>query len=199
MPESLQHKLDRVRPPRVQITYDVDDHGSPKDKYLPFVVGVMADLSGDNERNLPPMRDPDRKFVEIDRDNITHIMASAAPAVSYTVENTLTGQGNIRVSLQFTKKPDPKKPGELTEYVPQSVDEAFSPAAVANQIPALKELLDMRRRLDEALAKLSTNVQLEELFQEVLNNQEKAHRLAEEMGLNAPPASPTPPAPRKDK
>jgi type VI secretion system protein ImpB len=163
--ESLQHKLDRVRPPRVQITYDVDDGGAPKDKHLPFVVGIMADLSGDNEKNLPSLRDPHRKFVEIDRDNIDDIMADAAPALSYTVDNTLTGEGLLRVNLAFSKLED------------------LTPAAVANQVPALKELLDMRRRLDEALAKLSTNTQLEELLNQVLANQEKVHQLAREMGM----------------
>ena len=80
--ESQQHKLDRVRPPRVQITYDVDENGAKKDKHLPFVVGIMADLSGDNEKNLPALRDPNRKFVNIDRDNIDDVMADAAPGLS---------------------------------------------------------------------------------------------------------------------
>jgi type VI secretion system protein ImpB len=163
--ESQQHKLDRVRPPRVQITYDVDENGAVKDKHLPFVVGIMADLSGDNEKNLPSLRDPNRKFVNIDRDNIDDVMADAAPALSYTVDNTLTGEGLLRVNLAFSKLDD------------------LSPAAVAAQIPALKELLDMRKRLDEALAKLSTNTQLEELLSEVLANTEKVHQLAREMGL----------------
>jgi type VI secretion system protein ImpB len=163
--ESQQHKLDRVRPPRVQITYDVDENGAVKDKHLPFVVGIMADLSGDNERNLPSLRDPNRKFVNIDRDNIDDVMADAAPALSYTVDNTLTGEGLLRVNLAFSKLDD------------------LSPAAVAAQVPALKELLDMRKKLDEALAKLSTNTQLEDLLNEVLANQEKVHQLAREMGL----------------
>jgi len=163
--ESQQHKLDRVRPPRVQITYDVDDGGAMKDKHLPFVVGIMADLSGDNEKNLPSLRDPNRKFVNIDRDNIDDVMADAAPTLSYTVDNTLTGEGQLRVNLAFSKLDD------------------LTPAAVAAQVPALKELLDMRRKLDEALSKLSTNTQLEELLSEVLANQEKVHQLAREMGL----------------
>lgn len=164
--ESLQHKLDRVRPPRVQITYDVEDNGSPKDKHLPFVVGIMADLSGDGEKSLPPLRD--RKFQDIDRDNIDDVMASAAPNLSYAVDNTLTGEGQLRVNLNFNNMGD------------------LSPAAVASQIPALKELLDMRRKLDEALAKLSTNRDLEELLQEVLANQDKVQQLAREIGLGQP-------------
>src|SRR5690242_15884313 len=102
--ESLQHKLDRVRPPRVQITYDVEDNGSKKDKFLPFMVGIMADLAGDGEKNLPPLKD--RKFREIDRDNIDDVMAEAAPTLSYMVENTLTGEGNLRVNLNFGKLND---------------------------------------------------------------------------------------------
>lgn len=170
--ESQQHKLDRVRPPRVQITYDVDENGAKKDKHLPFVVGIMADLSGDNEKNLPALRDPNRKFVNIDRDNIDDVMADAAPGLSYTVDNTLTGEGQLRVNLAFSKLED------------------LSPASVAAQVPALKELLDMRRKLDEALSKLSTNTQLEELLQEVLSNQEKVHQMAREMGLAE--STPTP-------
>jgi len=162
--ESLQHKLDRVRPPRVQITYDVEDNGSQKDKHLPFLVGVMADLSGDGEKNLPPLKE--RVFKEIDRDNLDDVLAAAAPTLSYSVENTLTGEGNLRVNLNFKGMKD------------------LDPAAVAAQVPALKELLDMRKKLDEALSKLSTNSQLEDLLQDVLANQEKVQQLAKEMGLS---------------
>ena len=131
-----------------------------------------SDLSGDNEKNLPALRDPNRKFVGIDRDNLDDVMADAAPNLSYTVDNTLTGEGQLRVNLNFAKMDD------------------LSPAAVAAQVPALKELLDMRRRLDEALAKLSTNTQLEELLQQVLSNQDKVHQLAREMGLSDAKAAP---------
>jgi type VI secretion system protein ImpB len=164
MAESLQKKIERVRPPRVQISTDVENLGFSPDKHLPFVGGIMADLSGDNEKNLPALQD--RKFTEIDRDNINDVMAEAAPAINYTVKNTLSGDGQLRVNLAFSNLDD------------------FSPAAVAAQVPALKELLDLRQKLNEALAKLSTNVQLEEMLQEVLSSQERVQQLAREMGLS---------------
>ena len=163
--ESLQHKLGRVRPPRVQITYDVEDNGSKKDKHLPLLVGIMADLSGDGEKNLPPLKQ--RDFKEIDRDNIDDVMRAEAPTLNYAVENTLTGEGQLRVNLKFDKLAD------------------FDPAAVAAQLDGVKELLALRRQLDEALGKLQTAPELGDLLQQVLSNTEKTRQLAREMGLPA--------------
>jgi type VI secretion system protein ImpB len=166
MAESQQKKLDRVRPPRVQISYDVETNGALEKKELPFVVGVLADLSAQRKDPLPPVKE--RKFTEIDRDNINDVMAEAAPALNYSVANKLSDDGSqMRVDLQF-----------------KSMDD-FEPARVAEQVPALKELLDMRKRLDEALAKISTNQQLEGVLQEVLANTERVKKLASEMGLDS--------------
>lgn len=169
MPESYQHRLDRVRPPRVQITYDVETNGAMEQKELPFVVGVLAALSGHrDEKELGPMRD--RKFQEIDRDNIDKVMEDAAPKLNLSVDNTLAGDNSkLRVELKFNALTD------------------FEPAKVAEQVAPLKELLDMRRRLNEVLARISTNQQLEEVLQEVLSNTEKVQSLAQQLGIEQKP------------
>ena len=87
--ESTQHKLDRVRPPRVQITYDVETGGAIEMKELPFVLGVMSDLSGKPDQPLPALKDPKRKFVEIDRDNFNDVMKGMAPRLAYKVDNKI--------------------------------------------------------------------------------------------------------------
>jgi len=166
MSESWQHKLDRVRRPRVQITYDVEANGAMVQKELPFVVGVLADLSAQRKTPLPSMRD--RKFVEIDRDNINRVMADAAPELQMRVDNKLADDGSqLAVNLKF-----------------KSLDD-FEPGRVAQQVAPLKELLDMRQRLDEVLGKMESNVKLEGLLQDVLSNSEKAAALAKQMGIEA--------------
>ena len=165
MAESLQHKLDRVRRPRVQITYDVETNGAMVKKELPFVVGVLADLSAQRKTPLPALRD--RKFTEIDRDNINSVLAEAAPELQLRVENRLADDGTqLSVPLKFRGLDD------------------FTPAQVAEQVAPLKELLDMRKRLDEVLGKVESNVKLEGLLQEVLSNDEKVKALAQQMGID---------------
>jgi len=133
--ESQQHKLDRVRRPRVQITYDVETNGAMEKKELPFVVGVIADLSGQPKVPLPSMKD--RKFVNIDRDNINEVLKKQAPRLAMKVEDRLTGQDQkIAVELNF-----------------QHMDD-FAPAAVARQIAPCNELLQMRERLTQLLSKI---------------------------------------------
>ena len=166
MSESWQHKLDRVRRPRVQITYDVETNGAMVQKELPFVVGVMADLSAQRKTPLPAMRD--RKFVEIDRDNINKVMADAAPELQMRVDNKLADDGSqLAVNLKFKNLDD------------------FEPGRVAQQVAPLKELLDMRKRLDEVVGKMESNIKLEGLLQDVLANSEKVKSLAQQMGIEA--------------
>lgn len=171
MAESRQHTLDRVRPPRVQITYDVETNGAMVRKELPFVVGIMGDLSGHN-KDLPPLQD--RKFVNIDRDNINDVMKSAAPELNIRVNNTLAeDNSSLALQLKFREMGD------------------FQPAQVAEQVPALKQLLEMRKKLDEVLSKIATNPKLESLLQDVIANSEQVKQLATEMGIQAgsnPPA-----------
>ncbi|MBL8865934.1 MAG: type VI secretion system contractile sheath small subunit [Gemmataceae bacterium] len=166
MAESFQHKLDRVRSPRVQITYDVETNGAMVKKELPFVVGIMAGLSGHrDEKELGALKD--RKFVEIDRDNIDNVIKDAAPMLNISVANKLADDDSkLRLSLQF-----------------KSMDD-FAPANVAEQVAPLKELLDMRKRLDEVISRISTNSQLENVLQDVLANTEKVKELAKQMGID---------------
>lgn len=165
MAESFQHKLDRVRSPRVQITYDVETNGAMVKKELPFVVGILAGLSGHrDEKELGTLKD--RKFVEIDRDNVDSVMKDAAPMLNLSVANKLADDDSkLRLSLQFKSMED------------------FEPAKVAEQVAPLKELLDMRRRLDEVISRISTNSQLESVLQDVLANTEKVKELAKQMGI----------------
>jgi len=173
MAESNQHRLDRVRKPRVQITYDVETNGALQQKELPFVVGVAADLSAQRSTPLPALKD--RKFVEIDRDNLNNVMADAAPEINIRVDNKLSEDGTqLSVPLKF-----------------RSMDD-FQPARVAEQVAPLKELLEMRQRLDEVLSKIGVNSKLEGLLQEVVANSSKVEELAKQMGISAEQPS-TPP------
>src|SRR5262245_66338276 len=113
MPESLQHKLDRVRPPRVQITYDVETGGAIQKKELPFVVGILADLCGRPANALPPLKE--RKFVEIDRDNFNDVLKSLSPRLQLSVENKLTKEGGS-TSVELTFK-------DLDDFRPLTVIE----------------------------------------------------------------------------
>src|SRR3954453_7512019 len=124
--ESLQHKLDRVRRPRVQITYDVETNGAMQKVELPFVVGVMADLSAQPKEALRPLKE--RKFVNIDRDNFNDVMERSAPRLAMKVDNRLTGEGDSKLAVELNFK---------------HIDD-FEPARVAEQVPALKQLLEMR-------------------------------------------------------
>jgi type VI secretion system protein ImpB len=164
MAESLQHKLDRVRRPRVQITYDVETGGAMEKIELPFVVGVMADLSGQPKEALRPLKE--RKFTPIDRDNFNAVLEKATPRLAMKVQNRLTGDDSkLAVELNFKNMDD------------------FEPTRVAEQIAPLKELLDMRKRLQELMSKMEGNDKLEQLLGDVLNNTEKAMSLAKQMGL----------------
>jgi type VI secretion system protein ImpB len=168
MSESLQHKLDRVRRPRVQITYDVETNGAMRKVELPFVVGVMADLSGQPKEALRPMKE--RKFVNIDRDNFNDVLAKSAPRLAMKVDNKLTGEGDSKLAVELNFK---------------NMDD-FDPGNVAAQVGPLKELMDMRQRLTQLLSKMEGNDKLEQLLSDVLGNTEKAMALAKELGVEAP-------------
>ncbi len=153
MPESTQHKLDRVRPPRVQITYDVETGGAIQKKELPLVIGVLSDLSGKPAVPLPKLKD--RKFVEIDRDNLNEVMGSIAPRIAVRVDNKLSKEGGfLNVELNFPNM------------------DAFSPENLVHQVPALKKLFEARGRLSDLLAKLDGNDELDSRLQEIVANTE---------------------------
>lgn len=176
MAESTQHKLDRVRRPRVQITYDVETGGAMQKVELPFVVGVLADLSGKPKDPLKPLKD--RKVVNIDRDNFNDVMARQAPRVAMKVANKLTDDNSqLAVELNF-----------------KSMDD-FEPARVAEQVGPLNELLEMRKKLTQLMSKMEGNDKLEGLLADVLGNTEKAMALAKEMGIGGS----TEEAPKKEE
>ncbi len=158
MAESQQHKLDRVRRPRVQITYDVETNGAMEKKELAFVVGVLADLSGAPKTALKGLKD--RKMVNIDRDNFNEVLAGAAPRVALRVQNKLSSEDTkLAVELNFKHLDD------------------FDPAKIAEQVPALKELLELRQRLTYLQSKMEGNDKLEQLLADVLSNKDKATQL----------------------
>lgn len=170
MGDSIQHKLDRVRPPRVQITYDVEIGDAIQVKELPFVVGVMADLSGMPEEPLPPFKD--RKFVEIERDNFNEIMSSIKPQLNITVENKLTNDEatKLAVALAF-----------------QNMDD-FNPINILKQIEPMAKLYEARTRLKDLLTKLDGNDKLDTLLEDVLQSTEKREALQQELGQTDAPA-----------
>lgn len=151
MAESIQHKLDRVRPPRVQITYDVEIGGAIEKKELPLIVGIMADLAG--QPASPPEKLRYRRFVEIDRDNFDEVLASIAPRLTMQVDNRLANDGSkFNVELNFNKFDD------------------FSPLEIIDQIKPLQRLFTARQRLRDLLTKLDGNDDLDSLLQQVVND-----------------------------
>jgi type VI secretion system protein ImpB len=148
----------------VQITYDVETNGAMAKTELPFVMGVMADLSGSPKEALRPMKE--RKFTNIDRDNFNDVLARSAPRLAIKVDNKLTGEPDSKLAVELNFK---------------NMDD-FDPAQVAEQIPALKELKDMRARLTQLLSKMEGNDKLEGLLADILANTEKASALAKELG-----------------
>ena len=162
--ESLQHKLDRVRPPRVHITYDVEIGGAIELKELPFVVGVLGDFSGKPEEPLPRVRD--RKFVEVDRDNFNQVLAGMKPRVALRVDNRLSNdESKMRVELRFNSIED------------------FEPDNLIQQVDPLRKLVEARKRLSDLLSKMDGNDKLEELLNEVITNSGAQKQLSQVLGL----------------
>jgi type VI secretion system protein ImpB len=163
--ESLQKKVGRVRPPRVQITYDVQVGDAIEKRDLPFVVGVMADLSGNPDQPLPPIAK--RKFVQVDRDNINDVMKKIGPRLAFKVPNRLSEDDTkLNVELRF-----------------ESMDD-FAPAKVAEQITPLRKLLELRNSLANLRASFIGNEKLDNL-QEVIQNQELLRQAGAEAGIHA--------------
>lgn len=150
MADSLQKWVGRNRPPRVQITYDVEIGDAMEKRELPLVVGVMADLMGKPASAPPKMKD--RRFVEIDRDNFDEIMTKIAPRLDMSVPDTMKGDGNLKIELNFKQFAD------------------FHPEAVVQQVPRLQKLLEARLELRDLLAKLDGNDELGGLLASVVSN-----------------------------
>src|SRR3954468_14968251 len=159
MPESYQDTLKRVRPPRVRIDYKVETEGAEPILELPFVVGVMADLTAMSDQEKKSLKQ--RKFVPIDRDNFNDVMARAAPRVAFRVANKMGDNPEelLNVDLRF-----------------KSIED-FEPARIAEQVPVMNELLQMRKKLTELLGKMEGNDALEKLLGDVLGNTEQKQAL----------------------
>ncbi|OQY08380.1 MAG: type VI secretion system-associated protein [Desulfobacteraceae bacterium 4572_123] len=167
--ESLQHTLDRVRAPRVQITYDVEVGDAIEMKEIPFVVGVLGDLSGKPDEPLPKLKD--RKFVEIDRDNFDTVLAGMKPRLAFRADNKLTDDDSkMAVELRF-----------------KSMDD-FHPERVAEQITPVRKLVDARKKLSDLLNKLDGNDKLDELLQDVISSTDTLEKLGSEAGVEKPEA-----------
>lgn len=161
--ESVQKKLQKVRPPRVQMTYDVEIGDAIEQKELPFVVGVLGDFSGQPEEPLPRVKD--RKFVDVDADNFDDVMSGMKPRAVYRVPNKLSEEGGeFGVELKFN-----------------SIDD-FRPESVAEQVEPLRKLVEARGKLADLRNKMTGNEKLEDLLTDVMNNTEQVKALQNEGG-----------------
>ncbi len=166
MAESSQKFIQRNRAPRVQIEYDVEVYGSQKKVQLPFVMGVLADLSGKPSEPLPPVAD--RKLLEIDVDNFDDRLKSMKPRVAFPVANTLTGEGNLSVDITF-----------------ESMDD-FSPAAVVKKVAGLDKVLEARQQLANLITYMDGKTGAEELIAKLINDP----ALLQSLVASAKPAEP---------
>jgi type VI secretion system protein ImpB len=165
--ESLQKVLTRVRAPRVHITYDVETNGAIEKRDIPFVVGVMADLSGQPDAPLPSLKD--RKFVNIDKDTFDQVLGKINPRLAFKVDSRLPeDDSRLSVELRFKTMAD------------------FEPAAVAKQVPALRKLLEARNALQNLRSSMMGNDKLESILRDIIQNHEALQRLGAEAGI--PPA-----------
>lgn len=164
--ESIQHKIDRIRPPRVQITYDVEIGGAIELKELPFVLGVLGDFVGKPEEALPGVKQ--RKFVEVDRDNFDQVLSGMKPRLAFTTDNKLQNDGSkIGVELKFNSIED------------------FEPDNVVQQVEPLRKLVEARQKLSDLLSKMDGNDKLETILNEVVASSDKQKELSKSLGLDA--------------
>lgn len=161
--DSVQKRLEKVRPPRVQLTYDVEIGDAIEQKEIPFVTGVLADFTGQRDASAPPPKLKDRKFVSVDMDNFDEVMSGMAPKAAFRVKNELTdGGGEFAVNLAFDKFDD------------------FRPESVVQQVEPLRKLLEARSKLADLRNKMAGNEKLEDLLGEVLANTEQLKKLEAE-------------------
>jgi len=161
--DSVQKRLGNVRPPRVQLTYDVEVGGAVEKKELPFVAGVLGDFTGQQDPDKPLPKLKDRKFVNVDLDTFDDVMKGMAPKASFRVKNQLTPEGGeFAVNLEFNKLDD------------------FRPESVVQQVAPLRDLLEARTKLSDLRNKLAGNEKLEDILGEVLSNTTKLKKLGTE-------------------
>ena len=158
--ESLQHKIDRVRPPRVQITYDVEVGGAIELKELPFVIGVMGDFVGKPEEPLPAFKN--RKFVEVDPDNFNQVLAGMKPRLAYTIDNKLQDDGSkMGIELKFNDIED------------------FEPDRVVQQVEPLRKLVEARQKLADLRSKMDGNEKLETMLEDIISSADQQKELSD--------------------
>lgn len=163
MSESVQKKLTRIRPPRVQITYDVETGGAIEKKELPLIVGVMSDLAGKQDGPVTPIKS--RKFVEIDRDNFNDVLSSIAPRLAFQINNKLKDDDTkMNVELKFKKIDD------------------FRPESVVQQVESLRKLFEARQRLNDLIGKLDGNDDLDALLQDIAANTDSQKKIKDAVG-----------------
>jgi type VI secretion system protein ImpB len=160
---STQHKLDRVRPPRVQVTYDVEIGDAIEMKELPFVMGVLGDFTGMPTEPLPQLRE--RKFTEVNPDNFDAVLAGMKPHLAFSVADRLPNDPDSKINVDLHFK---------------SLDD-FEPDAIAKQVPPLKKLLDLRTKLSDLRGSLQGNDALEKALLDTVGNQDKLKKLKTEM------------------
>ena len=163
--ESTQHKIYRARPPRVQITYDVEEGDAIEIKELPFVMGLLGDITGQPEQPLPRLRY--RRLTAVNPDNFDTVLEGMKPHLAFSVENKLSEDpeaGKLKVDLHF-----------------KSMDD-FSPENVAKQVKPLKEMMDLRQRLSDLRGTLQTNDKLDEILMETMKDKSKMEKLKSELG-----------------
>lgn len=170
MSNSLQKWVGRNRPPRVQITYDVEIGDAMEKRELPMVVGLLADLSGQPAEPLPKLKE--RRFVEIDRDNFDDIMGKIRPRLDLSVPDTMKGEGNLKVELKFERFAD------------------FHPESLVQQVPRLAKLLEARQQLRDLLAKLDGNDELDSLLERIVQNSEELKKVLSQASAGEKPAAP---------
>jgi type VI secretion system protein ImpB len=162
--ESIQQKISRIRPPRVQITYDVETGGAIEMKELPFVVGVLGDFSGKPEEALPAIKN--RKFVEVDRDNFDQVLSGMKPRLAYNVDNRLQDDGSkVGIELKFNKMED------------------FEPDNIVQQVDPLRKLVEARQKLSDLLSKMDGNEKLENILNDVIADASKQKELGDALGI----------------
>ncbi|MCW8857606.1 MAG: type VI secretion system contractile sheath small subunit [Kangiella sp.] len=160
---SIHDRLKKVRKPRVHITYDVETDGAVLEKELPFVVGVMGDFSADSTKPVKSLKE--RRFIQIDKDNINEVMRNMSPGLNIKVDNTLENDGSeMAVNLKFDSMDD------------------FEPAAIVDQVEPLKKLMDTRNKLRDLMTKIDRSEELEGLMEKVLQNSDDLNALAEALG-----------------
>lgn len=165
MSDSSQKKVGRVRPPRVQITYDVEDGGATASRELPMVAGVISDLSGDGE---DPVEYNRREFVEVEQGGVDRFMKRVAPSLKFSVADEISGEedSEIAVDLNFEAMDD------------------FSPLGVATQLPQTKKLLEARKQLADLYSKVEANDKLDGILGDILADADKQTQLRTELGID---------------